>query len=161
MHCIDLRNSLAHDHDFWYICIKWWYLQVILSFIQTFFFWVVRGLKGQKTVQKSKVTKDSVCHAPYLRNHTSYDIIYGAHVWNRFFSHFFKILIFWVVRGEGEGGVKVQKWSKMTKNFICHTSYFRNYMSYYLHLWYTCLNKRRIISPGIFFSFFSKFWFSE
>ena len=47
----------------------------------------------------------------------------------------------------------------MTKNFICHTSYFRNYMSYYLHLWYTCLNKTRIISPGIFFHSFQNFDF--
>ena len=23
-----LRNSIAYDHDFWYTCLEWWYLQV-------------------------------------------------------------------------------------------------------------------------------------
>ena len=49
----------------------------------------------------------------------------------------------------------------MIKVSVCCTLYFRNHMSYDLHLWYTCMYKR-IISAGIFFFFlfFSKFWFS-
>ena len=44
-------------------------------------------------------------------------VIYGTLVWNhdisRYFFHFFKILISWVVKG-----VKGQKWPKMTKNSV-------------------------------------------
>ena len=48
--------------------------------------------------------KNSVCRAPYLRNHTSYDF----YLWYScvkmiispgVFFIFFKILIFWAVRG--------------------------------------------------------------
>ena len=27
-----ITNSVAYDHDFWYTCVKWWYLQVFFSF---------------------------------------------------------------------------------------------------------------------------------
>ena len=33
-----LRNSIAYDHDFWYTCVKWWYLQVFFSFFWHFHF---------------------------------------------------------------------------------------------------------------------------
>ena len=46
----------------------------------------------------------------------------------------------------------------MTKIFVCGTLYFRNHISYDLHLCYTCMYKR-IISSSIFFIFFSKIWF--
>ena len=29
-----LRNRTSRDHDFWYTCIKWWYLQQLFSFFQ-------------------------------------------------------------------------------------------------------------------------------
>ena len=60
---------------------------------------VIRGTKGQKW---SKMTKNYVCHALNLRNHTSYD----CYLWCTFVKclyfqmfafHFFKILNFWVV----------------------------------------------------------------
>ena len=70
---------------------------------------------------------------------------------------FFSILKFWFSRLSG--GWKGKKWPKMTKISVCRTLYFRNHVSYDLHLWYTCMHKR-IISPGIF-HFFSKFWFSR
>ena len=41
----------------------------------------------------------------------------------------------------------------MTNISVCRTLYFRNLLSYDLHLWYICMHKR-IISPGIFFFFF-------
>ena len=44
------------------------------------------------------------------------------------------------------------------KKSVCCAFYFRNHISYGLHLWYTCMYKR-IISPG-FFLISSKFWFS-
>ena len=49
------------------------------------------------------------------------------------FFIFPKILIFWVVCG-GEGGGGGKKWSKMTKNSVCHTPYLRNHKSYDSHL---------------------------
>ena len=47
---IYLRNSIAYHHDFWYICVKWWYLQVLFFFIllRFWFFGLVRRVKGQK-----------------------------------------------------------------------------------------------------------------
>ena len=37
-HTSYLRNSIGYDHDFWYIFVKWWYLQVLFSFFQNFYF---------------------------------------------------------------------------------------------------------------------------
>ena len=70
---------------------------------------------------------------------------------------FFSILKFWF--SMLSGGWKDRKWPKMTKMSVCCTLYFRNHVSYDLHLWYTCMYKR-IISTGIF-HFLSKFWFSR
>ena len=53
-----LRNSIAYNHDFWYSCVKWWYLQDFFFhfsfFFYIFIFWAVRGVKGQKKVQDNK-----------------------------------------------------------------------------------------------------------
>ena len=43
-----------YDHDFWYICAKWWYLQVLFSFSEIFVFWAVMGVKGQRIAQSEK-----------------------------------------------------------------------------------------------------------
>ena len=100
------------------------------------------------------MTKNSVCCTPYLRNHTSYELSFMIQMCKMivslgvFFN--FKILIFQVFRG-----LKGQKWPKMTKFSLCHTSHFRNHISYDLHLWYTCIYKR-IMYPCIFFDFFFK-----
>ena len=50
-------------------------------------------------------------------------------------------------------GWKGKKSPKMSKISVCHTLYFRNYISYDLYIWYTCMYKR-IISWAIFFIFF-------
>ena len=63
---------------------------------------------------------------------------------------FFSILRFWF-SGLSRGW-KGKKWLKMTKISVCHILYFRNHISYDLHLWYTCMYKR-IISPDIFIFF--------
>ena len=145
-HASYLRNSIGYDHDFWYTCVKWWYLEGFFSFFWNFFiFWAVRRVKGQKIAQKMK-SNNYICHLPYLRKSVAYDhdfwytcvkwwyisaffpffwnfefldcyggkrylrfisqvsyFIYVTRVWNdnayRSFFHFFKILIFWVVRG--------------------------------------------------------------
>ena len=65
----------------------------------------------------------------------------------------FKIFILRVIRG-----LKGQKVAQNDKNSVCRTLYFKNHISYDLHLWYTCMYKS-IISLGLFLIFFSKFWF--
>ena len=54
---------------------------------------------------------------------------------------------------------KGKKWPKMTKNYVCWTLYFRNHMSYDLHLWYTVMFKRVIFPRIFFFIFFQNFDF--
>ena len=58
------------------------------------------------------------------------------------FFIFSKILIFWVVRGEGregtEGGGESAKNGPKQK-ILCHTPYLMNYTSYDCHLWYKCV----------------------
>ena len=52
-------------------------LGVLFHFFKVFIFGVVSGVKKGK--KWSKMTENSVCHAPYLRNHTSFMIvIYGT-----------------------------------------------------------------------------------
>ena len=65
------------------------------------------------------------------------------------FFHFFKILIFWVVRG-----IKRQKMVQNDKK-LCHTPYLRNHMIVIM------VHMCKIISPGVFLLFFifSKFSF--
>ena len=46
-----LRNRTSCDHNFWYTCVKWWYLQ---GFFLILIFWAVRGLKGQKVAENEK-----------------------------------------------------------------------------------------------------------
>ena len=95
-------------------------------------FWFFRLLVRLKDKKWSKVTKYSVCRAPYLKEKTLCDF----HIWYTClklwyllgFFHFFKILIFGVVVG-----VKVQK---IDQNH-CHVQYFRSHTSYNCHLWYT------------------------
>ena len=67
-----VRNSIAYDHDFWYTCVKWWYL---LVFFSSFFFWCWEG------GNRAKTGFWYTCVKWYLQE---------------FFSHFFKILIFQV-----------------------------------------------------------------
>ena len=119
------------------------------QFFQILIFQVVRKVKGQKTVQNHKrlCLSHFISQVPYIIWLSFMvqmcKIIISSGV---FFS--VKILIFQVVKG-----LKGPKWPKMSKISVCHTLYFRNYISYDLHLWYTFMYKR-IICPDIFFIFF-------
>ena len=142
-----LSNSVVYDHGFWYTCVKWRYLQAFVYFFKTLIFQVVigvrgRGLKGQK---RSKMAKNSICLAAYLRNHTS--------LWLSFTVHMF-FLKFWL------SGLLVsykgKKWSKRTNNSVHCTPYLRRHTSCDCYLWYTFVI--RYISRS--FSFLINFDFS-
>ena len=73
-----LRNSIAHDHDFWFTRVKWWYLQdFFFQFFKMLIFHVVRGVKGQKTVQNDKIFCLSyfISQEPYIHHMI---VIYGT-----------------------------------------------------------------------------------
>ena len=71
-----------------------------LHFFNILIFLDHRGLKGKK---RFRMTKHSVCHAPYLRNHTSYDLqLWYTCMFKRIkspdiFSFCFKILAFLII----------------------------------------------------------------
>ena len=128
------RNIIVYDHDFWYTCVKWWYLQVIF-FFKILIFCVVSGVKWQKMAQNHKIfwLLHFISLKPYI-------------IWLSFMVHlckmmmspgvvviFKKIVIFWLVRG-----VKGQNITRKDKKFCC-TSYLRNHTSYYCHLCYACV----------------------
>ena len=122
---------------------------MVFSFFENFDF--LGCWWGKSAKKQSRMTNNYVHWTPYLSNHTSW-LSFVMQVCKMIISQgiFFnvKILIFQVVKG-----LKGKKWPKMTKLSVCRTFYFRNHISYDLHLWYTCMY-RRIISPGIFFFFF-------
>ena len=97
------------------------------------------------------MSKNYVCCAPYLRNCILYDCHLCCKCVKWYFQVFFSMLKFWFSRLSA--GWKGNKWPKMLKISVCRTLYFRNRISYDLHLWYTCMYKR-ITSLGIFFIFF-------
>ena len=104
------------------------------------------------------MTKNSVCHTSYLRNH----ILYDCHLWYTcikwwyvlvfFFFHFLKILIFRV------SVVKGQKIIKMKKIFF-FLSHSISQEPYIMCLSFLVEKSEMMISPGIF-SFFQNFYFS-
>ena len=91
--------------------------------------------KGEKAVQNGRqfCLSRSISQEPYIIWYSFMvqmcEMIISPGV---FFN--FKLLIFQVVRGW-----KGKKWPKMTKISVYRTLYFRNHISYDLHLWYTCM----------------------
>ena len=149
-----LRNHTSYDCYLLYICIKWQYLQVFFHSLKILIFQVVRGLKGQKMAQNGKnfCLLRSIFQEPYivwLSNVNVSNVIVQMYKMINL-QVFFSDLKFWFSRLSG--GWKCKKRPKMTKISVCRTLYIKNYISYDLHLWYTCMYKR-IIFPGIFFIF--------
>ena len=125
------RNNTSYNCHLWYKFVKWSCLQgFFFHFLKIFIFWVHRWVKRQKT-GLSRSFMVQMCKT----------IISPG---------FFSILKFWFSRLSRSW--KDKKWPKMTKISVSRTLYLRNYISYDLHLWYTCMYKK-IISPGIFFIF--------
>ena len=154
-HVSYLRNSKAYDHDFWYTCVKWRYLQVFFLFFEIFIFRTVKGVKGQKW---SKMKSNNyICHAPYLRNSIAYDhdFWYSCVKWWYFhmicFFHFSDIFTFWAVKG-----VKGQKMSQYDKKFcLLQLIYLRNHISWLSFMVLLC----KMMMSLAFCFIFSKFWF--
>ena len=124
------------------------------QFFKILIFRVVREVKVQKTVQNDKKFCPSrfISEEPYI-----IWLSFMVHLCKMTISpcvsfHFFKILIFWVVKG-----VKEQKMAENDKQFcllysISHEPYII-WLSFLVHI---C---KMIISSGVFF-IFSKFSFS-
>ena len=123
-----------HTYDFHlcYICVK---SPSILFIFSKFWF---SGLSGDKTVKNSPkwpkiLSSHSISQEPYI---IWLSFVETSLKWYlQAFFHFFKILIFQVVRGSK--GKKTR--SKMTKSYVHCALYLRNHTSYDLHLWYTCV----------------------
>ena len=72
---------------------------------------------------------------------------------SRYFFHFFKSLVFWVVKGGGGPGGKGQKMAQSEKKKL-HSVSQELYLIWLRFLLLMC----KLISPATFFHF-SKFWF--
>ena len=115
------------------------HLHAFFSFSKLWFFGLFGGGGGGKRQKWSKMTKNCLLHSifqePYI-------------IWLSFMVHTCKVIIssgiififsdflFFELLGGWKGG----KWSKMTKNYVCCTLYFRNRASYDCHLCYTFVN---------------------
>ena len=134
-----LRNSLAYDHDFWYTCVKW-YLQVCFFF--PFF------LNFKRFCLLHFISRESYIIWWSFMVHLCEIIIFPG-----IFFHFFKILIFWVVRG-----VKGQKMVQNEKKLCLLRSISQEtYIIWFSFMVHMC---KMIISMAIFF-IFSEFWCSR
>ena len=95
-----------------------------------------------------------ICRAPYIRNHTSYQLWYTSVKWWHLqaccFHLVFQIFIFKVFR-EVEG----QKMVQNDKKLWLSCWYLKNHT---LWLWFMVHVCKMIISPSRHFSLFPKFW---
>ena len=119
-------------------------------------FWVFRGIKGQKIVQNDK---NSVRHAPYLRNHTLCD----CHLWFTWLSFmftspdiFFSFSKVWFFRLLG-GGKRTKNSPKWCKKFCLVMLYILGTIPHMIviygtHVWNDNISR-------VFFTFW-KFWFA-
>ena len=82
-HARYLKNSIAYNHEFWYNCVKWWYIQVFYLFFEIFIFQAVRWVKGQKTAQNEKYK----LHVSRIISQEQYSI------WSWFLVYLCKIMI--------------------------------------------------------------------
>ena len=134
-HAPYLRNTIGYDHDFWYTCVKWWYLQVRFSFFWYFHFSGCQarrwgGWKGKKWPKMTK--KNCLLHfisqEPYI-------------IWSWFMVHMCKRIIF-------PGA--------LARNYACCTPYLSKHISYD---WFFLRKFKMMTSPDAFF-IFSMFWSS-
>ena len=105
-HALCLRNSIAYGHDFWYTCVKWWYLRVFFSLFWNFHF---SGCMEGKKTKNSPKWKTAITSLTHHISGTVWHMImiFGTLVWNddisRRFFHCFEIFIVQAVTGGGRG----------------------------------------------------------
>ena len=110
------------------------------GFCYIFSNFLIFGVNSGSKEQKMAWNDSYVCRTPYLSKHTSCDVFCytGLKWWHlQMFFHFFKILVFWVVRGWGRG-VTGQEMAQNHKKF-CLTPYLGNCTSYDCVFWCTCV----------------------
>ena len=121
-------------------------------FFKILIFWVVSGVKGQ--IIMSHNDRKLICRAPYIRNHTSYQLWYTSVKWWHLqaccFHLVFQIFIFKVFRE-----VKGQKMVQNDKKLWLSCWYLKNHT---LWLWFMVHVCKMIISASRHFSHFPKFW---
>ena len=128
---LHISGTIQHDYYLWYIhlCKMMISPGVFFIFFKILIFWIVKGLKGQK---RSKMTKTSVTFNISGTIHHMI-VICGTQVWSdnisKQFFHFYKILIFWVVRR-----VKGQKMTQDDKKQSVVPFYLSNHAPYDLYL---------------------------
>ena len=116
-----IMNSITYDHDFWWTCVKWWYLQALFSLFWNFYFLGKLGGKWAKSSPKWKITIIHLSHAISQEQYSVW-LWFLIHLCKMIiapgiFFHFFKILIFWVFRR-----VKGQKIVQNDKKFCLSQS---------------------------------------
>ena len=145
-----LRSHASSDHNFWYMYVKWWYLQLFFfQFLKISIFCLKRGVKGQKTVQNDQ----TFCLSCSITIHHMI-VVYGTLVLNDNISWYFfifsKFWIFGLLRCKSEKLVQNDK--KFCQSLSVSQEPCIIWLSSMLHL---C---KMTISPGNFF-IFSKYFF--
>ena len=146
-HVLYLKNSTAYDHDFWYTCVKWWYLQAFFSFFKILIFGVVSGGKGQKIGPYKFCLLHSMSQEPYI-------------IWSSFVilkckmiisPGFFSFSKFWFLCLLGRSRTKkVPKWQKNIAPYISGTIHHMS-LIYGTHVWKDNISRS--------FNFFPRFNF--
>ena len=114
---------------------------------------LIFSLSGGKRAKKCSKMTNIVCHAPYLNNHTSYDLWYKCKMITSP-GIFFIFSKFWFSGLLGGKRAKtVQNGKKFCLSHSISQEWYIIWLSFMVH---KC---KMIMSPGIFF-IFSKFWFS-
>ena len=72
-----LRNSIAYDQDFWYNCVKLWYLQAFFPFLRFSFFGLLGGKRAKNGPRWKKIMSVAI-HISATMHHMI--LIYGTHV---------------------------------------------------------------------------------
>ena len=122
-HVLYLTNGVAYDHDFWYTCVKWWYLQTFFVIFSKFwFFGFFRMVKGQKSFML------------HMCKMISPSINFYFSIWLSFMVHMCKMIIspsinfhfskFWFsgLLGIGEvGGKRAKNSPKWQKFCLSHS----------------------------------------
>ena len=63
-----LRIRTSSDHDFWYTCVKWWYLQMFFfpRFSKFWFLGLLGGKRAKNGPKWQKIISRSISQEPYI-----------------------------------------------------------------------------------------------